>query len=972
MNICFVDLMAVPEYDCDTPYERALGGTQSALCYYAEFLAAQEHNVTVVTAGCTAEHKSRGVNFTRMIYFRDIPQTFDVVVWCSGVSKQIRSSVGKLVLGGLHICWIPHHVNEPGVGDLKEALYDYDVFAFVSEWQRDTFIDTFRIPCEKTMIMYNGNAPSFHCDFDAATKSPRFIYTSQPDRGLINLVKAWPQIVEKYPTAELHTFTSRSVYGASDSTETHAMLSELRSMKNVHIHAPVSQKELAEFAAGSAFFAYPAQFYETGCIACTEACAAGCLPIVSNLGVLGAYFSNAIPFDNDLVEKFVERACHYMDIFLNNKELFAAQSERIAARFQAERDYNALVKLFVERAGGLLVRKQKAVNTFEKARNSFGEEKYTETRLMLCNMPPFFENKENAYFYYLWLGVCYYYENRHIAALNAFESAAELNETQQLCVNMILTNEALGRKNDVVKWCERSLTYGFDHNIVTKILMIVTKMSYFDRCKWGQYLLSLWNNDIHDMNWFNLFLSHGNMIVSDYTHVMKHEDGSRLMIDLITKAIAYADLHKIDLSANESLRVNIDKLFSNLFLNMNYFETSNPKMNTIFEFYKKALPDMKGSVRMLFDKIPRGRRIRVGFLSGDLMYHPVSYVLNGIVENLDKSKFEVFVFSTTKRDDANKMQSKIRGDSDKYFDLYDADVNGITSVILDQDIDLLIEMCGHTTNGTISINTLRNKPARVVAQYFAFPNSYGLEAVDFKIGDSVVFPKGLERYYTESFCKIEGGMHTYKPIIELEVKNKPHEGIVFSCFNNPKKYRPEWIKAVSSILKRVENSRLKLRYFNLNDISIREFYLKEFEKHGVSRSRVDIGVGDSLLTYFDAYGDVDIALDPWPYNGGTINIEILYCSRPYITLLGNSYVSRVGASILHQVGLPELVAKNIDEYIEKAVALANDKDRLAEYSTSIRAKAMKSTLCDNAAFTRNFEKGIMDMLEKKDMFEAEI
>jgi predicted O-linked N-acetylglucosamine transferase (SPINDLY family) len=351
-------------------------------------------------------------------------------------------------------------------------------------------------------------------------------------------------------------------------------------------------------------------------------------------------------------------------------------------------------------------------------------------------------------------------------------------------------------------------------------------------------------------------------------------------------------------------------------------------------------------------------------LSGDFVYHPVSYVLNGIVEHLDKSKFDVYLFSTTKKPTDNKLHEKMRREATEFIDLVD-DVEPVVTSIVSKDVDVLVEMCGHTTNGTTLMNALRAKPARVVAQYFAFPNTYGLTTVDYKIGDKIVFPHGLEKYYSEKFCKIEGGMHTYKPILELEVKRTAHTGIIFGCFNNPKKFRADWIKAICRILKAVEGSKLKLRYFNLDDPSIKEFYLKEFEKHGVDRSRLDIGLGETLLRYFESYSDVDIVLDPWPYNGGTINIEALYCSRPYITLLGNSYVSRVGASLLHQIGYPELIAKNADEYVEKAVVLAKDAGRLDKYIAEIRPAVMKSTLCDNAAFTREFEKGLTWMLREK-------
>jgi predicted O-linked N-acetylglucosamine transferase (SPINDLY family) len=317
------------------------------------------------------------------------------------------------------------------------------------------------------------------------------------------------------------------------------------------------------------------------------------------------------------------------------------------------------------------------------------------------------------------------------------------------------------------------------------------------------------------------------------------------------------------------------------------------------------------------------------------------------------------------------MQQRLIEDAKEFINIEKKSVQDMKNSIIEKDIDLLIEMCGHTSNGSDLLNVLRHKPARVIAQYFAFPNTYGLPEIDYKIGDDIVFPFGLDRYYNEKFCKVKNGFHTYNPIMPIKVNKKEHEGIVFGCTNNPKKYRPDWIKCVSQILKQVENSKLVLRYFGLEDPSIQEFYWKEFEKHGIERKRIDMDIGASLLKYFESYSNMDICLDPFPYNGGTINIEILYAGLPYVTLLGASYVSRVGASILTQVGHPELIAKTQEQYVNMAVGLAKDSERLKKYKETLREDFDKSTLGDNKAFTQNFEDSVMWMLRDSEKIPTE-
>lgn len=968
MEVLFVDFMNLPAYDCDTPYTKGIGGTQSAICYYAEALAAKGYKVTVALCNLSEPKLSRGVQFQTIAWVNSGVKT-DIVVWCSGVSKSVRQLFSTKIQANLKVAWIPHNVNEPAVDEMPNVLYDFDAFAFVSDWQRRKYIDTYGIESERTFLMLNGVSPGFIGDFDITAKKPKLIYLSQPDRGLSIVADAWSRIVEAHPDAEFHAYGSRRLYGGTDHSGTLAVFDRIRAMKNAFVEDPVGQTELVNVCRDAAIFAYPTDFYETGCITLTEACAGGCVPIVSELGVLGTYFNDCLPFDDGLVDAFVKRACQLLDLYKSDPTKFFARCERYAYHFQSERDYRLLADKFIKEVDNYLSLKQHAVTAFENAQTAFGNKNYRSARLHLDNMLPMFKNQSYVYNYFLWRGVCAFHENALRNAVVFFEKAYKWGNDIQLCINMILTHEKLNNGDEVIRWCENALKFKFNIQIIYKILNLVQKKPYFERCKWGKYLLSLWNDDIHSTDWMSLFLSHGNMVASDFTLVMRHEEGISNLANLIHRGLAFAKLNKQDLTKNIQMRSNLQKIFSNIFLNLNYCETRNPEHYRYIKYYMENIPKLSDIVLAKFNKISPGRKIRIGFLSGDLVYHPVSYILNGIVEHIDKSKFEVHIFSTTPVHKDNSLQNKIRKHADTFADMgEDADCLKIKDTIIEKDIDVLIEMTGHTSNGNKLIEALHYKPARVIANYFAYPNSYGIDTIDYKIGDKHVFPTGLENYYIEKFCKIEGGFHTYKPIVELSVNKKEHSGIMFGCTNNPKKYRPDWIKSVAKILKSVPGSKLKMRYFNLDDPSIQEFYWKEFEKHGVERSRIDLALGETLSKYFESYSDMDICLDPYPYNGGTINIEILYAGLPYVTKLGNSYVSRVGASILHQIGHPELIAKNDEEYVKLAVDLAKDAEKLAIYKNTIRSDMMRSTLGDNAAFTKQFEKGLLWMLNDKKWF----
>ena len=971
MKFVFIDHQDIAAYTCDTP--AASEWIQSDICYYAEALAAKGHETIIYLQNGTSESQVRGVSFKPLISLINPTtpkETADVAVFCSGVSKASKQILSDRLNAGITICWITHNTNERAVDDLPGCLYTFDVFAFVSDWLRRKYIELYGIEVSRTILMMNGVSHASLGEVDAVAKKPIFLYTTQPCQGLEVVAAAWPRIVESWPEAELHMYSSRKLYGQTDVPEAEMLLDKLRELPGVKVMDPMGQTELAARSKEAAFFVYPATVNETGCIGLMEAGASGCLPIVSDLGVLGTYYDICLTFNDSLIDQLVAQANVYMEMYTNNKDRFVKQSERIAAYYQQTRNYSHIVEQFIEETVRIQDLKNKSKERFALAQTAFAASDYTKTHLYLENTIPFFSNNEHIHSYFLWLGVSHYHKNSYNNAVTYFERSHKYGNSLQLCVNLILSYEKLNNNDKVLFWCEEALKFKFDAKIVHKVLDIIQKRSYFDRIKWGSYLMSMWNNDIQDDDWLSLFLAHGTVTSGDLMLVMKHDRGIEMSMDLISNTLARAMLYKIDTSKQCVMRKTLDKLFSNLLLNMNYYETNNPKLWSYVEYYMKSLPSLVIEAKPQFKKIARGsRKLRIGFLSGDLVYHPVSYILSGILEHFDKSRFETHIFSITQvKDDVPRIQTQIRNNVTAYYDLYTKSMKEIVDIIAAADIDVLIEMTGHTTNAGDLVDVARHKPARVLANYFAYPNTYGIKEYDYKIGDKHVFPMGLEQYYTESFCKIEGGLHTYKPIIDLTVNKSQHKGIVFGCTNNPKKYRPAWIKAVSRILKGVPDSRLKMRYFNLDDPSIREFYWKEFEKNGVERERIDLDLGRNLEAYFESYADMDICLDPFPYNGGTINIETLYVSIPYITMIGNNYVSRVGASILHQVGHPELIAKSEDEYVEKAVALANDPVRVQTYKDTLRVDMMKSTLGDNAAFTRKFEDACIWMLEEKKWF----
>jgi predicted O-linked N-acetylglucosamine transferase (SPINDLY family) len=359
-------------------------------------------------------------------------------------------------------------------------------------------------------------------------------------------------------------------------------------------------------------------------------------------------------------------------------------------------------------------------------------------------------------------------------------------------------------------------------------------------------------------------------------------------------------------------------------------------------------------------------KIRIGFISGDFANHPVTYILNGFVSHIDTEKYELYAF-----DDKERAKSVINEFTYtlKYvhhINTHAMSSNDVARAIKEKNIDVLVDMCGHTSSYALKIvDVLRAKPAKVQCSYFAYPNTTGIKAIDYKLGDEITLPPETAWMYTEEFQCMSSGFHCYKPPSDAIVAKRKNECVKFGIFNNPQKLTYEFLQLVTTILKQVPTSVLVLSYFDFEKRFLEDFYVSTFKSLGITKERIVIRFYNQVTQMSSVYSDIDISLDTFPYNGGTISIESLHYNVPYVTLLGSDYVARVGASILTQAGHPELIANTKEDYIKKAVELANDRPRLENYHAQLRTDLQKTSLENGALFAKEFEHAIKDMLTKK-------
>jgi predicted O-linked N-acetylglucosamine transferase (SPINDLY family) len=365
------------------------------------------------------------------------------------------------------------------------------------------------------------------------------------------------------------------------------------------------------------------------------------------------------------------------------------------------------------------------------------------------------------------------------------------------------------------------------------------------------------------------------------------------------------------------------------------------------------------------DIAARKRRLRIGYISSDFRKHPMGLFVYGILREHSRTLFDVYCYNNMYEDFFTQKLKEAHPEL-KWCDISKLSDEDIYTLIVKDEIDILVDMMG-LTNG-VRLKTLYLKPAPLILSYIAFPCTIGARCIDYKIACPVSIPQSMDAEYGEKILRLDNGFLTYTPPFDYQVPKKVplrSENVVhLSCYNNTQKFSPKLLDVFASVLLNLPNAILHLRYYHYMDPNVSEFYYQQFESRGIARSQLEIAF-DPNMSLLQLYESIDIALDSFPFNGETVTMEALWTGTPVITLLGNSYMSRAGASILTQLGHPEWIAKDELNYISKVVSLANDRAQLNRIHQSLHEEFMKSPLGDAKRFIASYERGILSAWDEK-------
>jgi len=397
---------------------------------------------------------------------------------------------------------------------------------------------------------------------------------------------------------------------------------------------------------------------------------------------------------------------------------------------------------------------------------------------------------------------------------------------------------------------------------------------------------------------------------------------------------------------------------SDALLNLNYADfLSSDEVYRRHRAFAGYMQEKVGPKKLVpFNRMSRkDSLLRIGYLSPDFRKHSVGFFIWHVIENHAKEKFSITCYSNSAEND--EITDAIKKLSNQFIKTEQFSDEELAEIIRQDEIDILVDLAGHTYGSRVSV--LAYKPAPIQATYLGYPNTTGLDQVDFRISDPYSDIKGGTKYseklliLPESFLSF--GKFNYKKLNpEIPAKRK---GIVtYGSFNNLMKITPGVLNVWCRILARVPDSRLLLKSKGVTHHLTQKNIFKEVDSYGIEVGRIIlVDTVPNRDDHMDLYNEIDIALDPFPYNGTTTTCEALWMGVPVVTLVGKVHAQRVGYSILKNTGLEELVAHNEDDYVDLAAGLAEDFRRLTELRREIPEKLQASILCNPEKFTRQLE-----------------
>ncbi|MDR2093155.1 MAG: tetratricopeptide repeat protein [Azoarcus sp.] len=371
-------------------------------------------------------------------------------------------------------------------------------------------------------------------------------------------------------------------------------------------------------------------------------------------------------------------------------------------------------------------------------------------------------------------------------------------------------------------------------------------------------------------------------------------------------------------------------------------------------------PHLRGNDFADRDRNPE-RRLRIGWLSSDMRRHPVSAFVQPFLPHLDRERLEIFVYYNFSEEDAITRQ--IKQHADHWRTVVGIGDDSLADLIEGDEIDILVDLNGFTDGGRTDM--VARKPAPIQASWLGFPGTSGMTAMDYILTPpDPVLEKG--EWCSETPWPLPDCYGVRADISEAAIApGLPCERLqtpfTFACLNHFRKASEKTIELWSRILVRLPEARMILVAIGGKDDDTIRYFTGQFERHGVDPRQLAFRGYAPRQQYYESYNEIDLGLDPFPFNGGTTGYDSIWMGVPFVTWPGEHLCARMGKAILENAGLHELVADSAEAYVDIAVRLAHDRERLKALRAGLRERMLASPLLDAPRMARNLETAFRGM-----------
>ena len=407
------------------------------------------------------------------------------------------------------------------------------------------------------------------------------------------------------------------------------------------------------------------------------------------------------------------------------------------------------------------------------------------------------------------------------------------------------------------------------------------------------------------------------------------------------------------------------RAFSNILLTLNYVPDIN-QIDVLAE-HKQWQQAYGKKIKPLsyLNELDPDKRLKIGYISPDMRAHSVANFFEPLLAAHNEQAVETYCYSSMPTPDA--VTKKLQSLSHQWRDISRMTDSEVVKMIQEDEIDILVDMAGHTAGNHLTI--FLHKPAPIQVSWLGYPNTTGLSTIDYRFTDSLADPDDQDEFYTEKLYRLADsflcyqGLESSPDVSNLPAIDKRH--ITFGSFNNLAKMNEVVVELWARVFDAVEGSHLLIKNPSLSDENSRLRLTDQFVKQGISADRIALlGLTPTREAHLDLYSKIDIGLDIFPYNGTTTTCEALWMGVPVISLIGDRHAGRVGLSLLNAIGLQELAASSKDNYIDKAKVLAFDLEKLSQLRSGLREKMQGSILCDKKSFAGKMENAYRDIWRK--------